>query len=146
MASGPGTVMASGPGTEPAPPHPAVAGRAADQAAAARPARPAAPVPGRPATSPRVAGDIPAVGAAQDSQRKVAVTEALRTLSPAHRQVLNETILRGRTVNDAAAALGIPVGAVKARVYYALHALRVALAERGMPEASVVRVARCGGG
>jgi DNA-directed RNA polymerase specialized sigma24 family protein len=135
--------MAFGRGPEPAPPHPAVPGRAVDQAAAAGRAP---PVPDPRATPPRVPGGIPATGATLDSQRKAAVTEALRTLSPAHRQVLNETILRGRTVNDAAAALGIPVGTVKARVYYALGALRVALAERGMPEARVVGAAGCGGG
>ena len=64
--------------------------------------------------------------------RKVLVAEALQALSVAHREVLNETILRDRTVNDAAEVLGIPVGTVKSRVYYALKALRVALAERGV--------------
>ena len=60
----------------------------------------------------------------------VAVAEALAVLSPAHRQVLAETILRDRTVNQAAQVLGVPVGTVKSRVYYALRALRVVLAER----------------
>ena len=64
--------------------------------------------------------------------RKVLVTEALQALSAAHREVLNETILRDRTVNHAAEVLGIPVGTVKSRVYYALKALRVALEERGV--------------
>jgi RNA polymerase sigma-70 factor (ECF subfamily) len=53
-------------------------------------------------------------------------------LSPLHRQVLNETILRDRTVNQAAEVLGVPVGTVKSRVYYALRALQVVLAERGV--------------
>jgi len=35
--------------------------------------------------------------------------------------------------NEAAEILGIPVGTVKSRVYYALRALRVVLAERGVP-------------
>ena len=35
-------------------------------------------------------------------------------------------------MNAAADVLGIPVGAVKSRVYYALKALRVFLAERGL--------------
>ncbi|MFI0373172.1 sigma-70 family RNA polymerase sigma factor [Actinomadura sp. 1N219] len=64
--------------------------------------------------------------------RKVVVTEALESLSPAHRQALTETVLRDRTVNQAAEHLGIPVGTVKSRVYYALRALRVALEERGV--------------
>lgn len=56
----------------------------------------------------------------------------MRDLSPSHRQILNETILRDRTVNQAAEALGIPVGTVKSRVYYAMRALQVILAERGL--------------
>ncbi|GGP16114.1 sigma-70 family RNA polymerase sigma factor [Nonomuraea glycinis] len=63
---------------------------------------------------------------------QVVVSEALKALSPAHREILNETILRDRSVNDAAKVLGIPVGTVKSRVYYAVRALRVALEERGV--------------
>ncbi|WP_131742193.1 sigma-70 family RNA polymerase sigma factor [Actinomadura roseirufa] len=63
---------------------------------------------------------------------RVVVAEALSSLSAAHRQVLTETVLRDRTVNQAAEVLGIPVGTVKSRVYYALRALRVALEERGV--------------
>nr|WP_200827486.1 sigma-70 family RNA polymerase sigma factor [Thermomonospora echinospora] len=67
----------------------------------------------------------------EDLLRSVVVSEALRSLSPAHREILNETFFRDRSVNEAAKALGIPVGTVKSRVYYALRALRVALEERG---------------
>ena len=76
--------------------------------------------------------NAPAADSTDELLRKVLVAEALQSLSVAHRQVLNETILRDRTVNDAAEALGIPVGTVKSRVYYALKALRVVLAERGV--------------
>lgn len=67
----------------------------------------------------------------EDLLRKVVVTDALKSLSPAHREVLNETILRDRSVNQAAEVLGVPVGTVKSRTYYALRALKVALEERG---------------
>ena len=77
--------------------------------------------------------NVPVADATEDLLRKVVVAEALRALSAAHREVLNETILRDRTVNEAAETLGIPVGTVKSRVYYALRALRVVLAERGIP-------------
>ncbi len=63
---------------------------------------------------------------------RVAVADAMRELSPSHRQILNETILRDRTVYQAAQVLSIPVGTVKSRVYYALRALQVVLAERGL--------------
>jgi RNA polymerase sigma-70 factor, ECF subfamily len=77
--------------------------------------------------------DAPSADTTDDLLRKVVMTEALRQLSAAHREVLNETILRDRTVNEAAEVLGIPVGTVKSRVYYALRALRLVLAERGVP-------------
>ena len=77
--------------------------------------------------------NAPVADSTEDLLRKVVVTEALQLLSPAHREVLSETILRDRTVNEAAEVLGIPVGTVKSRVYYALRALRVVLAERGVP-------------
>ena len=76
--------------------------------------------------------NAPAADTTEDMLRTVLVAEALQSLTPAHREVLNETILRDRTVNQAAEALGIPVGTVKSRVYYALKALRVVLAERGV--------------
>jgi len=76
--------------------------------------------------------NAPAADTMEDMLRTVLVAEALQSLTPAHRQVLTETILRDRTVNQAAEALGIPVGTVKSRVYYALKALRVVLAERGV--------------
>jgi RNA polymerase sigma-70 factor, ECF subfamily len=62
----------------------------------------------------------------------VAVAEAMRALSPAHREALTETVLRDRTVNEAAEVLDIPVGTVKSRVYYALRALRLVFEERGL--------------
>ncbi|WP_084263227.1 sigma-70 family RNA polymerase sigma factor [Actinomadura formosensis] len=68
----------------------------------------------------------------EDLLRSVVVSEALLALSPAHREVLNETFFRDRSVNEAAERLGIPVGTVKSRVYYALKSLRIALEERGV--------------
>jgi RNA polymerase sigma-70 factor, ECF subfamily len=90
----------------------------------------------RRAARPQEAGEAPLetlhiADGVEDLLRKVVVTEALKALSPAHREVLNETILRDRTVNEAAEVLGVPVGTVKSRTYYALRALKVALEERG---------------
>ncbi|MFI0350696.1 sigma-70 family RNA polymerase sigma factor [Actinomadura sp. 9N407] len=60
------------------------------------------------------------------------VAEAMADLSPQHRAVLVETYYRGRSVAEAAKALGIPAGTVKSRSYYALRALKLALEERGL--------------
>ena len=60
------------------------------------------------------------------------VGEALRQLSPEHRAVLLECYFRGSTAAQAASRLGIPLGTVKSRTHYALHALRLALQELGV--------------
>jgi RNA polymerase sigma-70 factor (ECF subfamily) len=57
--------------------------------------------------------------------------EAMRRIGDQHRQILVETYYRGRPYGEVAAELGIPVGTVKSRVYYALRALRIALEEMG---------------
>jgi RNA polymerase sigma-70 factor (ECF subfamily) len=63
---------------------------------------------------------------------RIVVTDALESLSAEHRAVIVETYYRGRTVAEAAVVLGIPPGTVKSRCYYALRALKLALAERGV--------------
>src|ERR1041384_5947200 len=57
--------------------------------------------------------------------------EALRMLSEEHRAALVEVHYKGRPYSDVAQALGVPVGTVKSRVYYALKAMRLALEELG---------------
>jgi RNA polymerase sigma-70 factor, ECF subfamily len=63
---------------------------------------------------------------------RIVVTDALESLSREHRAVIVETYYRGRSVADAARVLGVPPGTVKSRCYYALRALKLALAERGV--------------
>ncbi|MFE6894637.1 sigma-70 family RNA polymerase sigma factor [Streptomyces sp. NPDC057694] len=48
----------------------------------------------------------------------------LRTLSAEHRAVLTHVYLSGHTLRETAQLLDIPVGTVKSRHHYALHALR----------------------
>jgi RNA polymerase sigma factor (sigma-70 family) len=76
--------------------------------------------------------DIPVDDDTSATLLRVAVADAMRQLTSSHRQIINETILRDRTANQAAEVLGIPVGTVKSRVYYALRVLEVVLAERGL--------------
>lgn len=59
------------------------------------------------------------------------VEEGLRRIGEDHRRVLLETYYKGRPYAEVAAELGVPVGTVKSRVYYALRALRLALEEMG---------------
>jgi RNA polymerase sigma-70 factor (ECF subfamily) len=58
--------------------------------------------------------------------------DALASLSPEHRAVINELYFGDRTVAGAASVLQIPEGTVKSRAYYGLRALRVACEERGI--------------
>ena len=59
------------------------------------------------------------------------VRQALARLSPEHRAVLRECYYRQRSVEEAAAILGIAPGTVKSRTHYAIRALRIALEELG---------------
>src|SRR5690606_646686 len=58
----------------------------------------------------------------------VTVMAALEELSEDHRGVLDQIYFKGRSLGEAATALGIPAGTVTSRSYYALRALRQALA------------------
>ena len=62
------------------------------------------------------------------------IADAMRGLSADHRAVIVELFYRRRTVAEAATVLGVPAGTVKSRSFYALRALRDALAERGVTE------------
>ncbi|MDH6133286.1 RNA polymerase sigma-70 factor (ECF subfamily) [Kitasatospora sp. MAA4] len=53
---------------------------------------------------------------------------ALAQLQPHHRDVLVELHLNDRSVADAAVVLGVPVGTVKSRNFYAIRAMRPVLA------------------
>ncbi|MEN3264701.1 sigma-70 family RNA polymerase sigma factor [Pseudonocardia sp.] len=62
----------------------------------------------------------------------VTVLAALEELSDDHRGVLDQIYFQGRSLGEAATALGIPAGTVKSRSYYALRALRESLTARDM--------------
>jgi RNA polymerase sigma-70 factor (ECF subfamily) len=86
---------------------------------------------------PTEVGDsvLSAVPAADEIDRgldRLIVADALQALSVEHRAVIVETYFHGRSVGEAAVVLGVPVGTVKSRTFYALRALRLALTERGV--------------
>lgn len=60
------------------------------------------------------------------------VEEALRRISPEHRTALVETHLRGRSYAEVAAEVGVPIGTLRSRVFYALKALRLVMDEMGV--------------
>jgi RNA polymerase sigma-70 factor, ECF subfamily len=75
---------------------------------------------------------VPAPDEAERALESWAVADAVKALRPDHRRVLLETYYRGKSVAEAALALGIPAGTVKSRTFYALRALKLALEERGL--------------
>ncbi|TYK46369.1 hypothetical protein FXF68_28340 [Actinomadura decatromicini] len=68
-----------------------------------------------------------APGVAGERTRRAVVARAFQALPSAHREILAETVFRDRSVNEAAASLGVPVDVVKLRVYQALRALSTAM-------------------
>ena len=62
---------------------------------------------------------------------RIELDEALRRLSPEHRQVVLEVYFLGRTCADLADDLGIPASTVRSRLYYGVRALRGILDEKG---------------
>lgn len=81
---------------------------------------------------PKEVAESPTTGPVADDHAQavtdlVTMGELLDHLSTEHRNVLVELYYRGRTVTEAAAALGIPAGTVKSRSFHALRALRARL-------------------
>jgi RNA polymerase sigma-70 factor (ECF subfamily) len=75
---------------------------------------------------------VPSLDDVEQTLDRILVADALQALTHEHRAVIVETYYRGRSVAEAATELGIPPGTVKSRCYYALRALKLALAERGV--------------
>ena len=66
----------------------------------------------------------------------LAIRDALQALSD-HRQMLELSHGQDRKQTEIAELLGLPLGTVKSRTYYALRALRLALQERGIQERGI---------
>jgi RNA polymerase sigma-70 factor, ECF subfamily len=71
----------------------------------------------------------PAGDAGEQVVNRHLVAAALGRLTQEHRDVLRECHFRGRSVAQAARALGIAPGTVQSRTYYALRALWLAIEE-----------------
>jgi RNA polymerase sigma-70 factor (ECF subfamily) len=56
------------------------------------------------------------------------VRTTVAKLSPEHREVIREIYFEDRSVAEVAQRIGVPTGTVKSRTYYALRALKAALA------------------
>jgi len=82
-----------------------------------------------------VTDEVPELGIQDDADhilQACLLRDALRQLSPAHRDVIVERFYRDRTVREAADRLGVAAGTVKSRTHYALQALKLALEDTGV--------------
>lgn len=98
----------------------------------------------RAAARPKPAGGTEAVEAVEavpdpeaEAELDKAVTglevrEALETLSPVHRQVLELAYTGDLSQSQIADRLSVPLGTVKSRAHHALHALRAEFIRRGL--------------
>ena len=83
--------------------------------------------------APQPETEVPASGdPLADVIRGLTVRDALESLSPPHREVLELSYRGDLRQSEIAELLGIPLGTVKTRTYYALRALKLALEERGV--------------
>ncbi len=74
-----------------------------------------------------------AMGAGGDdierAELRLVVVEALRRLTPDHREVVAHVVLGGEDLRETARRLGVPLGTVKSRLFYGLAGLRLAVVE-----------------
>jgi RNA polymerase sigma-70 factor, ECF subfamily len=73
-----------------------------------------------------------APGHAEQVVNTVVVGEALASISPDHREVLELLHFQQLTQTEAAVVLEIPLGTVKTRAFHAVRAMRKALEEHGI--------------
>jgi len=64
-------------------------------------------------------------------ETQAALRDSLEQLSPAHREIVDLVYYHGRTIEEAAAIIGVPLGTAKTRMFYARKQLRSAMAVRG---------------
>ncbi|MEV6288324.1 sigma-70 family RNA polymerase sigma factor [Kribbella sp. NPDC051770] len=79
---------------------------------------------------------ISAPDPAEEVAGRHVLVDALRRLSPAHREVVIRVHLCGQPGEDVAMALDVPLGTVKSRTHTAVRALRADLLRRGWGEAA----------
>lgn len=87
----------------------------------ARAARPQPAWDADPADTPDTASPIDSAVLRMD------LIEALNSVSEEHRGIVLRTVVHDRSYADVAAELGVPIGTVKSRVFYALRGMRGAL-------------------
>jgi RNA polymerase sigma-70 factor (ECF subfamily) len=73
-----------------------------------------------------------------DVARREQLTRGFERLTPDHRAVIVLRLYLGLSLEETAAAIGIPVGTAKSRLHYATEAMRVALEADARPTAREV--------
>ncbi len=70
--------------------------------------------------------------AMQKTERGAVLRDCLKQLSAVHREVIDLVYYHERSINDVAKIVGVPVGTVKTRMFYARKLLAEMMAARGI--------------
>ena len=68
----------------------------------------------------------------QKSERSALLRDCLKQLSPAHREIIDLVYYHERSIGDVANIIGVPVNAVKTRMFYARKRIAELMAARGI--------------
>jgi RNA polymerase sigma-70 factor (ECF subfamily) len=71
----------------------------------------------------------------QKSERGALLRDCIKQLSAAHREIIDLVYYHGRSVNDVAKIVGVPVNTVKTRMFYARKHIADMMAARGIERA-----------
>lgn len=71
------------------------------------------------------------------TERRELLSDCLKQLSPAHREIIDLVYYHERTIDDVAQIIGVPINTVKTRMFYARKRIGELLAVRGCDRASV---------
>ena len=92
----------------------------------------------QPQTTPIVA-DVGGADEVEEMLGSLTIAAALRRLSPEHRVAVYHCYLKQRPHHEVARLLGVPVGTVRSRLFYARAALKHALEQIGATETESAR-------
>jgi RNA polymerase sigma-70 factor, ECF subfamily len=73
----------------------------------------------------------------QKTQRSAVLQDCLSQLSPAHREIVDLVYYHGKKIEEAASILGVPLNAVKTRMFYARKRLGELIAAKGLAPAHI---------
>jgi len=88
-------------------------------------------LPGRMRTKAAEAPPVTLIDPFDRLLASIQLDDALKRLSPEHRELVIEVHFNGRTCDDVGKELGIPASTARTRLYFGVRSLRLILEENG---------------